>query len=179
MKSKLLLIFLAVLLMSTMATVTAFTQEVGGRADISGGIIGLVVTVVISLFGAFGLSQIAAARKLSKARIDIVDVDEIDRAVETMLGKVGIPHTLADYIGDIVALASKQAPNFFTQPLMVTVKNIIIDEISRRSAIDAAKLVEGHVSADLLANRASRTLMAEDLVGTSQVQALIAKKVPA
>lgn len=174
---KLLLILFAVLLMSSVATVTAFAQESGVGLDISGGILGIFVSIVASVLVAFGLANSVAGKKMAKIRVDVVDFDEVDKAVETMLGKIGVPKGFADYAGDIIAQVITHGPDFFSKPLMVVVKEMITDEFSRRSAIQAAALLNNMVSPDLLVNRTARAVVAEKIVNTSEVQSLISKKI--
>jgi hypothetical protein len=139
-----------------------------------------IVTVVIALVGAilgiFGVRNTSAGKLVDKIVKENTDVDAIDKAVEDMLTRVGIPIQLADYIGDIVAIVATNVDAYKGKSLLQIVIAVFTDEFVRRSAIEAANLAGNQIPANLLSNGTAREYAAKVIAITPQAQSIMVAK---
>jgi hypothetical protein len=153
--------------------VAVIAQSADGSSEIGTGILGIVIAVASTLIMALGIGGSSLRNALRRIQADHVDFAKIDRAVEIMLQKVGIPATFADYIGDIIAQLATRADNILDRPWYETLKEIIIDEISRRSALQIGDLTEDAIAPAVVPNRAARIHLANKLVSSPQADKLV------
>jgi hypothetical protein len=156
-----------------LAPVAVVAQNATDGVNVGEGIIGIVIAAVATLLTAFGIGKATVGSAMKKLHVDYVDFDKVDKSVEAMLDRWGVPDTLADYIGDIVAQLATRGPSLLSKPFLQTVKEIFLDEFSRRSAIEAANLLADPVDPALVDSRSARSRVAEKLVSDERFDAII------
>lgn len=175
MKTVSLVIATIVLLLVPIAVIA---QDATPTSDIGSGILGIVIAFVSTVLVAFGIGGVSLRSAIKKIHQDHVDFEEIDKAVEKMLSRIGIPKGISDIIGDIVAQVATRGPDLIGPPIMTTIKEIFIDEISRRSAMSVSALTENFVTPHLVSNRTSRVEVATALINSPMVGQLLKISVP-
>lgn len=153
----LIILFLAV------APALVFAQD-GSTVDVTGGIIGVVFSSIFGALAALGVATGIVRQRLRRVHAELVDFDEIDRAVEKMLKF--LPDVIADYIGDAVAQLATNVHRFGEEPTMDVLRDIFIDEISRRSAVAVTEMTGGAASTKTLANREARSALASKIASS-------------
>jgi hypothetical protein len=172
-KLTLVLAMLVLLLVPFTAAAQAPVEESAGQ-----GILGLFIAVASTLIVAFGVGGLSLRSTVSKIHKDNVDFEAVDKAVEKMLLRVGIPSKVGDIIGDIVAQLATRGPELIGKSFFQIVKEIFIDEMSRRSAMDVASMSGGEIEPRLVANRTSRIRVAEDIASSNTFRMVVESVTP-
>lgn len=169
--------FVVACLVLLLVPISVMAQNGEASSDAQSGLFGLIIAVASTVLIAFGIGGSSVRRALRKIHTDNVDFDKVDGIVETMLGKIGLPPLFADIIGDVVAWLAVKGPSLLGRDWMSIVKEMIIDEVSRRSAKEVSEISQGTVPPELVANRTSRFRFAETLVKKPIVQKAIMEKI--
>lgn len=170
------IILLIALTISLVPSIVIAQSDAATSTTPAAGILGIVVSIIFGGLTALGVAKGILRERLKRVQADLVDFDEVDSAVEHMLAKVGISDGLADLIGDIVAQVATRVQDFGEKPLLTIVREIFVDEISRRSAIQVADLAANQVGPATVSTRASRSAFAQAVAEKAQFSDVVQAK---
>lgn len=147
--------------------------------------------VLVALLTYFGLTRKSGALVdlAKKAKDALLTKEDVDRAVESVLSKVGVPALLADKIGDIVAMVLLGLPDWITEsrasmgtpipsvpePLVKATQQEMVRQAADAHPAVLAEILPGLPDAAYLV-RDNRVLVAERVAMDPRVMAVIRQK---
>ena len=184
-------LFFAALVIMIFVAVPVFAAE--GPFGLQGwGVIGLgaVLTGILSVIAVRGNKDSVIGGYVGNIRNTFLSKDVIDKAVERVLGKLGVPEVLADKIGDLSAIVLWDLPHWLSRKdepgkvassanfareveVASSVKAALVRDFADSHPAEVATLLPGLPHKAYLA-RSNRIRVAERLARDVQVDRVIA-----
>jgi len=142
MRISLVLLFVAAMVSPVLAQSTSSTSPTVPIITVIGTVL---ISAITAIFGIKKKSHTPVGQLALTVHELAVKRERVDKAIEAVLGAMGVPPAIADRIGDVVSYMAVNSPNFGVRDAMDMARELLTEQLTKQTPNEIAVTLKGEV----------------------------------